>query len=143
MAVGRLEITTYATVSGPYQTEVILHPSWEVIESAIVRLDRCYHPFVWLYARADAPEGDPADFEVVGGRGAWAVVCRAGGAELWLSNPSAGDDEIEVWESDQGTSIAERLVCTLLGEVLLAARHFAEHGTPNPDSVWGTSEPGR
>lgn len=137
MAIGRLEITSYATVSGPYDTERILQPSWEAIQSAIVRLDRCFSPFIWLYRDADAPEGSVPDFQVVGGDNAYAVVINDGDKELWLQNPSAGDEEIDVWISDQGASIPARKVCPLLGEVLLAAQYFYEHGKPNPESMWG------
>lgn len=137
MAVGRLEITTYETVSRPYHTEVILHPAWEVVQGAISRLDRSFYPFVWLYTDTGAPQGSVPDFQVVGGNGAYAVVLRDCGKELWLLNPAGGDDEIDVWVSDQGASVPSRMVCMSLGEVLLAARYFFEHGTPSPDLRWG------
>jgi hypothetical protein len=137
MAVGLLEITTYETARGPYHTERILHPAWEAIQAAIVRLDRCFYPFIFLYKDAGAPEDSVPDFEVVGSDNAYAVVIRSGDEELWLQNPGAGDEEIDVWVSDQGASIPARKVCPLLGEVLLAARYFHEHGKPNPESTWG------
>jgi hypothetical protein len=137
MAVSRLDITTYETARGPYHTETVDNPTWEAIQGAISRLDRCLYPFIWLYKDTNTLDGSLPDFEVTGGDNAYAVVIRSGGEELWLQNPNAGDEEIDVWISDQGASIPARQVCPLLGEVLLAARHFYEHGKPNPESMWG------
>jgi hypothetical protein len=137
VAIGRLEITTYETERGPYHTERVANPTWEAIQGAINRLDRCFYPFVYLYKDVNAPGDSVPDFQVVGGDNAYAVVIHEGDKELWLQNPGAGDEEIDVWVSDQGTSIPARQVCPLLGEVLLAARYFYEYGEPNPESTWG------
>ena len=136
MHVGQLLITRYDAPYAPGETDVVVHPTWEAIEAAIVRMERCLFPIVWLYPDPVAAESDLPHFEVVGGEGAYAVVFRAGKKELWLQNPQGGTELVDVWVSDQGASIPASMVCTSLGEVLRAARYFFEQGEAMPDSVW-------
>ena len=137
MLVQRLEIFEYDTPRGPWHSNVINDPTWEAIEAAISRLDRCLFPFIWLYSDSHLPQhGDLPHFEIIGGDGAYAVVCRTEKGEFCLKNPSGGTEQIDVWVSDQGTQIPSHSVCRSLAEVLAAAKYFFIHGSPNPESVW-------
>jgi hypothetical protein len=136
-AVGKLQVTRYASATGPYQTDAITNPSWEEIETALVRLDRCLFPFVWLYRDRDAAEDDVPQFEVLGGDGAYVVAIRPNGSELWLRNPFGGPEDVDVWLSDQGASFPASQVCGSLAEVLRVTRYFYLFGEPAPQAVWG------
>ena len=139
MLIERLDITEYDTPDGPWHSEVIQRPTWEAIEAAITRLDRCYFPFVCLFCDSEVREGNIPDFQVIGGDGAYSVVCRTNESEHWLQNPSGGAELIDVWISDQGTSIPARSVSTSLQEVLAVARHFSFHREPDPKSRWASN----
>ena len=139
--VGQMNITQYLTRSGPWYSQDVLHPTWDQVEQAVRRLDRCLFPFIWLYTTPAADsDSDVPQFEVVGGDGAYVVVLRSDSSDhrgRILQNPSGGDDEIDVWISDQGASFAAPDVCPSLDEVMRVTRHFFDHGAPAPDTLWG------
>ena len=136
MAVGLLQITHYVTAGGPWHTERIVDPTWAAVEEAINKLDRCLLPFIWLYDDPAAqPDGVP-EFEILGGNQAYVVAIRCGGKEHWLQNPEGGDEEIDVWVSDQGASFPASLVSPSLAEVLRVAQYYFTYGLADPQSVW-------
>ena len=125
---------------GAQQSEEILHPTWEQVQEAIRRLDRDMFPSIWLYTTPVTETNDDVpQFEVTGGDGAYVVQIRSDASDYRgriLQNPSGGNEEVEVWTSDQGASFAAHNVCTHLEEVLRVTRHFFDHGEPAPHTQW-------
>ena len=140
MSVGQMTVIRYESRFGPWHSDDVLDPTWEQIEAAVGRLDRCLFPFVWLYKTpVEATGDDTPQFEVTGGDGAYVVLLRPDDDErrgLVLQNPSGGDDEVDVWVSDQGASFAGHDVCTSMDEVLRVTRYFFEHGGAAPHTRW-------
>jgi hypothetical protein len=138
MSIGTLNITVYETSSGPYRTENILQPSWEQVEEAIRAPDRDLHPFIWLYRdEVDEDYCDPADFEAIGGQGAYHLAYREDEEEWNFQDPAGAEDEVvEVWISDQGAAVPARNVCRDLEQVLRATRVFFDEGTRDPATPW-------
>jgi hypothetical protein len=135
---GLLIITRYASSTGPYSTECKIDPAWREVEDSIRALDRNLFPFIWMFrdSAADASNDIP-DFEVVGGDGEYFVAVRGEGYDLTFTDPRRGNEEIDVWISDQGASFPASNVCPDLERVLEAARVFFVNGTPCGSIPWG------
>ena len=80
--------------------------------------------------------------EIMGGEGAcWLAVTAEGGPfQRRLLDPAGGDEEVQVWTSDQGFADAERHICRDVEAVVRAARYYADHGGPDPSLPWEASE---
>lgn len=119
------------------------NPSWGQIEAAIRRLDRFRYPYIWLFLSEE--EDDSGDLnntlQVIGGKGAYYLTLNAGEFDnVTLYFPDAPDEEIEVWESDQGLSASAREVATDVELVLRIVWHFAATGQPLPEAPWAIPE---
>jgi hypothetical protein len=131
-----LDVTIYDDKGWPWRTERIRNPTWDDIELAIRRLDRFCYPFVWLFQDVDATEDAPPEFNVLGGEGEYTMDYGPEGTELRYFDPTPGDDEIEVWRSDQGYACQAKYCCPSLDTVLRVTRYFCEHGTFDPSVIW-------
>jgi hypothetical protein len=125
-----------------WRSEKLRCPAWADIEAAIRRLDRFHYPFLTLWATEEgsppALDGSSECLEVMGGEGAWWVAGTfAGYFQRRIDYPERGEQEVEVWTSDQGFADAERHICRDLETVVRAARHYAEHGGFDPSLEWG------
>lgn len=131
-----LRITIYSESGRYWWSEDFHDPTWDVIETAIRRLDRFQYPFVWLFREVDAAEGEAPDFTIIGGEGVFAIDCLADGTAYRYFDPTHGDDEIDVWLSDQGAAFAETFCCFSMSTALQATHFFCDHGLPDPHLIW-------
>lgn len=137
MAVGVLQITHYPPDGSSYRTTTEENPRWDVIESAIRRLDRDEWPFIWIFRSVSAhTENDLADFEVLGGHGAYWVAIRGHDYELKFHDATLGKTEIDIWLSDQGGSCPASETCPDIERVLAAAKCFYDSGDPLESFPW-------
>lgn len=116
-------------------------PSWADIEAAIRRLDRHQFPSLILWPSADETthelSGDYDAFEVMGGAGVWWLAGTFNGYyQRRLDFPGKGEQEVQLWTSDQGFADAERHVCRDLEAILRAVRYYAEFGEFDPSLPW-------
>jgi uncharacterized protein (TIGR02996 family) len=131
--VKRLHVTTYPSAGGPWRSEEVKAPSWAEVETALRRLDRCLHPFIWLLLEEDE---DGRRFDVIGGEGAYVMAGDFGEGERRYHNPAGGDGHVDVWTSDQGYSAPEAEVCRDLATVIRAAKYVYYFGTFAPGLTW-------
>ena len=136
MKVQMLHVTIYDDTGSKWWTERIRKPSWDDIDLAIRRLDRFRYPFIWLFQDPDIEEDAIPEFNVMGGEGEYTMDYGPGGTELHYYDPTRGDEEIEVWRSDQGYMCQARYCCPSRDVVLRVTRYFAEHGTLDPSVTW-------
>jgi hypothetical protein len=110
---------------------MITLPGWEDIESAIRALDQFSLPIVSLALREETSDRleDNIQMTVVGGNGVYMIECMPGDGQFHLvTDPTKGDEEVEVWLSDQGCQTEECNVCRDVADVLKIVRHFTESG---------------
>ena len=140
MLVRLLQATIYREDGWTWWTEDIPDPTWDDIEASIRRLDRYCHPFVMLFREPYAEEDELPDFNVIGGEGMYALDCMDNHTQYHYYDPTHGDEEIELWLSDQGYATKEKDVCYDINTVLKATRYFCEHALPDPDLTWQTRQ---
>jgi hypothetical protein len=122
------------------QTLRMPNPLWADIERAIRRLDRDEWPHLLLHID-EAAEREPFDnvFSIMGGRGEYALCLHRDGEEIRYFDVSRPGDDVEIWESDQGSACCQYNLCNDLNLVLRLIRHFAETGALNESVVWSKS----
>lgn len=137
MALDLLDATEYPSHDGSWRTIPTPHPDWPTVEEAIRRLDRYRWPFVWLHTvppvYGEIPENA---LNVMGGRGEYYLSLSKDGGETAYVDVARGDAVIQIWESDQGSTMPEYLPCNDLERVLGIARFFAEQGELDPNAEW-------
>ena len=136
MLVQLLRVTIYRESGWDWRVEDIRNPTWDDIEGAIRRLDRYRYPFVWLFRAVDAAEDAVPDFTVIGGEGVFAFDCMTDGTTYRYYDPTHGDEDIDIWRSDQGAVFEEKYCCYPIDIVLRATRYFCEHGAQDPGLIW-------
>jgi hypothetical protein len=80
--------------------------------------------------------GSIPDFDVMGGKGEFAMAAHTNAAYHRYYDQSRGDEMIEIWRSDQGASFEKKYCCPSLESVLRATRYFCEHGALDPALTW-------
>jgi hypothetical protein len=109
-------------------------PTWEQIEDPIRALDR--RAFVSVSLELGNARGR---LEVFGGRGKFALECQLPGEPdrcYCDESKSGGEEQVRIWESNQGAYLAEKYLCDDIDLVLRIARYFAELGRPYPRVYW-------
>ncbi len=108
-----------------WDTEKIPSPTWGEVESAILRMDNYCYPMVELNTTEN--EEDQNIFNICGGAGRWALFHMMG---TWqYEEPGGSEEEVRLWESDQGYYCREKNVLTDLARVLRIVRSFYETGS--------------
>ena len=118
MLVRKVLIAAYRDGQYGVKTERLVNPTWKQLEARIHELDRLFRPFLWFYTEPDAEDGDQPNFEIIGGNGVFAIQSRIDGNTWSYYDPSKGDKEVAVWESDQGASVPEKSTCSDVQAVL-------------------------
>ncbi len=142
MHVKVLECAVYTPDGRISPTEKVVRPTLEQIEQAIRRLDRYRFPFMFLWPTEDEQahvgDGSRECLQIMGGEGVyWLAVCVEGGfCQHRLIHADAGDEEIEVWTSDQGFADAARHICRDAEIVVRAAKYYAQSGKFDPTLSW-------
>ncbi len=137
MRVTLLEATHYPPDGSPWRTVDTPSPFWPAIEAAIRRLDRDEWPIIWLHTQPPEEGEMPENaLGIVGGRGEYSIFLSRDGDEIHFEDPSRSSRVVQVWESDQGSFVPERSLCSDLGLVLGIARYFAENAELDPRVIW-------
>ena len=137
MRVRRLETVRYPPDGSHYQSESVRPPAWQEIEAAIRRLD--HHEFPQAFLFLDEDDYETNCLWICGGPRGYHLNASFGSAlKPWHEylEPTQGDQEIDVWTSDQGFSAPDRNVCHDLDLVLRIARFFADCGHLAPFVRW-------
>jgi len=111
-------------------------PAWAGIEEAIRRLDRRQYPYIWLCLREQVSGEEPLGLNIMGGRGEFALTISLPDQLVYFADDSRSGELVQVWESDQGSTLPESSLCGDLERVLSIARHFTETGKPDPSARW-------
>ncbi len=136
MHVHLLDVTVYPANGGTWKTKRTPNPTLEDIETAVRRLDRFHYPYLYLYHDANAAEDAPPEFTVMGGMGEYTMFSGFNGDELFYYDPGRNDEEIEVWQSDQGFTCAAKNCCNSLVAVIGITRYFCKRGELDPSVAW-------
>jgi len=136
MFINLMKVFEYDETGWNCQESQIVAPKWEQVESAVRRLEKFRFPFVWFFLSASVPDNAVPDFEIIGGEGDFAVAGSDGGQHRLIRSGVQGNEPIDVWLSDQGTTIAECFVFHDIEAVLLLLRQFAESGGFGPNVSW-------
>lgn len=137
MALALLDATEYPSHDGSWRTIETPDPDWHAIEEAIRRLDRYQWPFVWLHTVPPVDGEEPKHaLNIMGGKGEYYLFLSEDGGETAYVDVGRGDAAIRIWESDQGSTMPEYLLCNDLERVLSIARYFAERGELDPSAAW-------
>ncbi|AGZ39043.1 hypothetical protein AFR_03770 [Actinoplanes friuliensis DSM 7358] len=120
-----LTVIRYFRDGRHWESTDILSPSWPDVVTAIERMDDFCYPIVQLNCTAD--EEDETIFNVIGGDGSYALFHQMG--EWEYTDPNGSDEEVRLWQSDQGYFCKRRNVLTDLDEVLRLTRIFYETGS--------------
>lgn len=123
-----MSVSRYYREARPSDVEYVPSPSWADVEAAVQRMDNFCFPFVSLSVDDDPYDDRLEAFWVVGGDGRWAMRQSAlGGWEYEV--PGGGEQEMRLWESDQGYFCRAKNVVTDIDEVLRVTRAFYESGS--------------
>jgi hypothetical protein len=109
-----------------WDTERIESPSWSAVEAAIRRMDNYCFPIVQL----NTTEIDWSEtvFNVIGGDGRWALFHMMG--DWQYCDPQNDDDEeVRLWDSDQGYFCEARNILTDVEKVLRIVRAYYDTGS--------------
>jgi hypothetical protein len=109
----------------PWDSEDVCSPSWPEVDAAIRRMDNYCFPIVQL--NCTEYEDDDAIFNVIGGDGRWALSHMMG--EWQYEDPSGGEGEVRLWDSDQGYFCKERNILTDVEKVLRIIKAFYDTGS--------------
>jgi hypothetical protein len=90
---------------------------------------------MFMSSEAD-PTCDLPDFEVMGGCGEYFIIMRSEAGERRFQDLSRGDEDVEIWVSDQGTVIPASHLCPDLDLVIAAAKEFHDSGNALSAFPW-------
>jgi hypothetical protein len=139
-----LQVVRYSEPDGshlsapPSEPEIVeqVDPSWADIEGAVRRLDRRHYPYIWLCVREPSSGEEPLGLNIMGGRGEFALSISLTGQLVYFEDSSRSGELVQIWESDQGSTLPESSLCADIERVLSVARHFADTGKPDPSARW-------
>lgn len=107
------------------EDEVVQDPTWADVAAAVRRMDNYCFPIVQLDTTDDAESG--RIFNVIGGGGRWALFHHYG--EWLYEDPAGGDEEVRLWDSDQGYFCQAKNVLTDVEKVLRIVRAYYDTGS--------------
>ena len=137
MRVALLEVIHYPPPGWSWHDIETLDPDWPTVEAAIRRLDRREWPYITLHEVAPVEGRVPIDtLTVMGGRGEYALFWSEDTDEVHYEDAARGRATVRIWESDQGSVVEERSLCSDIERVLAIARHFAERAELDPSATW-------
>ena len=117
-----MSVVRYYRDGRHWDTEQINAPSWSDVESAIRRMDNYCYPIVQLNTTDD--EMDENIFNVCGGEGRWALFQMMGAWQY--ESATGGEEEVRLWESDQGYYCRQKNILTDIAIVLRIVKAFYE-----------------
>ena len=123
-----MTVIRYYRDGRPCDSERVESPSWSDVVSAIRRMDNYCFPIVQLNVTDN--DEDESIFNIIGGAGRWALFHMMG--EWQYDNPAgeAGDDdEVRLWDSDQGYFCKARNILTDVERVLRITKAYYDEGS--------------
>lgn len=120
-----MTIIRYSSDGRHWDSEQINSPSWSDVESAIHRMDNYCYPIVHLNTTGN--DEDENIFNICGGAGRWALFHMMGAWQY--ERPEGGEEEVRLWDSDQGYYCREKNILIDLTTVLSIVRKFYETGS--------------
>ena len=137
MPVRCLTFVDYGEDGRHWHLEKVPHPPWERIVASVHRLDRFRYPWVWLFIGDEDEDATVDCLTIMGGNGAYWIGLSAGKYDqLRLFDAARGEQEIDLWTSDQGFADRACHVTDDVELVLSIARHFGDTGEPLPTASW-------
>ena len=112
-----------------WQCVEVRSPSWDVVSAAIRQMDDTEYPIVQLsWKDLDTCFDDEESFNIVGGRpSGFALFEYTPG---WMfEDPDGGDEDVRLWQSDQGYSCKRRNIIVDINEVLKLTQIYFETGS--------------
>ncbi|HEX3355388.1 MAG TPA: hypothetical protein VHS31_00305 [Tepidisphaeraceae bacterium] len=132
--VDSIKIVHYPRDGGPYTTDTILQPSWDILERELRSMHNWEKPNLFLDQDREVPGRNCMG--ICGGSGVYHVQI-ADDRACWQQafNPEGLNDEVDVWLSDQGFATKAKFTWPVEDAVKLV-RWYYDHGTPHPSYSW-------
>jgi hypothetical protein len=132
-----LTFVVYGETGRDWHLEKVANPTWDRIVEAVHRLDRFRYPWVWLFIGSEDEDATVDCLTIMGGEGVYWIGLSAGNYDqLRLFDPGKGQQEVDLWTSDQGFADRACHVTSDVDLVLRIAKHFGETGQPLPEASW-------
>lgn len=123
-----MTVSLYYRDARPSGRQDVEAPTWADVEAAVRRMDNYCFPFVSLSVDNDPYDDRLEAFWIVGGDGQWAMRKSAlGGWEYEIAG--GGDEDVRLWESDQGYFCKAKNIVTDIEEVLRVTKAFYDSGS--------------
>jgi hypothetical protein len=133
MKIERLEMTHYAADGRTSSVERFEHPSWDTIERELCSMHRFSKPIMGLYQLQDV--NDNQCMLINGGEDIYHMTVWDDISMMIYFDESRGDEEVEVWTSDQGFTTTAEDTCDTK-RALEIVRWYCDHGKPHPYYLW-------
>jgi hypothetical protein len=104
-------------------------PSWETVSAAIRQMDDNEHPIVQLsWKDVDTYFDDEESFNIIGGGASGFALLETMGR--WkFDNPTGGDEDVRLWQTDQGYLCKRRNIIDDIDAVLRLTKIYFEIGS--------------
>ena len=120
-----MEAVRYYRDGRPWDTERLDSPAWSHVDAAIRRMNNYCFPIVELNTTDE--DTSESIFLVIGGAGRWALLNIMG--EWQYEDPEGGEEEVRLWDSDQGYYCKRKNVLTDLEKVVRIAKVYYDTGS--------------
>jgi hypothetical protein len=104
-------------------------PTWEQASEAVQRMDDDEYPWIRLsWKNVGSSDEDEEAFCIMGGRGAGFALFEFMGR--WqFEEPLGSDEEVRLWQSDQGYYCKRKNIIGTVGDALKLAQVYFETGS--------------
>jgi len=116
--------------SGEHWTcQEVASPTWDAVSAAILKMDDNEFPIVQLsWKDVESGFDDEESFNIIGGRlTGFALFQFFKGWEF--DDPAGGDEDVRLWQSDQGYFCQRRNIVANVDDVLTLARVYFQTGS--------------
>ena len=112
----------------PWSSVEVSSPTWEAVAEAIRRMDDDEYPIVQLsWKDIDSCFHDEESFNIIGGASGFALFEMIPG---WsFEDPAGGDEDVRLWQSDQGYFCKRKNLIFDIDEVLNLAQVYFKTGS--------------
>jgi hypothetical protein len=113
----------------PWRCVEIRSPKWEAVSASIWKMDDNEFPIVQLsWKDVGSCFDDEESFNIIGGGASGFALFEM--IPGWnFENPDGGDEDVRLWQSDQGYFCKRRNIIVDIDEVLKLARVYFETGS--------------
>jgi hypothetical protein len=113
----------------PWRCVQVRSPKWEEVSAAIRKMDDDEYPIVQLsWKDVNSCFDDEESFNIIGG-GASGFALFEMIAGWNFQNPCGGDEDVRLWQSDQGYFFKRKNIIVDMDKVLRLARVYFETGS--------------